>query len=240
MFGHKNAKAIAMIARNFISFPLKVIWSRFFISALLLACVSCVVAEEAKEPTIATISEAFGHLMYRNFKNLNLDFDIAKMVRGIQDAADEKESPMDFNDCIDAINAEQKKNHKIQAENNLKQAEQFLETNATVEGVVSLKDGKVQYKVITPGNGPEIAPHSNPRLRSNVKTLDDVEIYPPDLNEKVSLDQMIEGLRAGILGMKEGEKRIVYVHPDLSFKSKELYFIHPNALIVFEIEALKI
>jgi peptidylprolyl isomerase len=181
-----------------------------------------------------------------------MEFDIGKIVQGIQDAADGKESPMDINECIDKIYYEHKIRHKIQSENNLRQAETFLESNAQADGVVSLKNRKVQYKIISPGNGPEISLHSSPHLRCKVKTLDGEEIFgtvkalvgeelvESDLEETVSLDMMIEGLRAGLLGMKEGEKRIIYVHPDLSFKTKQFYFNLPNALFVFEIEALKI
>jgi len=71
--------------------------------------------------------------------------------------------------------------------------------------------------------------HASPRYS-------DIDLWEPaDI-----LDAMIEGARLGILGMKEGEKRIIYVHPDLSFKTKQFHFNLPNALFIFEIEALKI
>jgi len=199
-----------------------------------------------------SVSEAFGHLIYHNFERLKLEFDIGKIVQGIKDASEGKESPMDLNECIDKIYSEQKIKQKIESESNLQKAEAFLESNAHAEGVISLKNRKVQYKVISPGSGSEIAQHSSPHLRCKVKTLDGEEILgtvrtlvgeelvESGLEETVSLDAMIEGARLGILGMKEGEKRIIYVHPDLSFKTKQFHFNLPNALFIFEIEALKI
>jgi peptidylprolyl isomerase len=216
---------------------------------LLLAFVSFATAQETKE---SPVSEAFGHLIYHNFQRLNMEFDIEKIVQGILDAADGKEPPMDVNQCIDKIYSDYKIRHKIQSENNLRQAEAFLKSNAQRDGVVSLNNQKVQYKIISPGKGPEIAPNSSPRLRCKIKTLDGEEIFgtvralvegeltESTLEETVNLDAMIEGLRIGLLGMKEGEKRIIYVHPDLSFKTKQFYFNLPNTLFVFEIEAIKV
>lgn len=210
------------------------------LSIFSLTICSILFAEERAEPNISLVSEAFGHVIYENFECLNVKFDLKKIVQGIEDAAAGRESPLAKKDCIDAIYSEQEKNFKILSKENLQQAEEFLISNAKEKEVVSLERGKVQYRVISPGKGPKIKPHSSPLVRVSVKTIDGKDLWEPDLEEPLSLDETIEGLQVGLLGMKEGEKRILYIHPALSFKMKEYLFLFPNTLLMFEIEILKV
>ena len=196
-------------------------------------------AEDQEESNISHVSEAFGHIIYEYFAHLNVKFDIGKLTQGIEDAAAGKESPMTKKECIEAIYSEQEKETKILCKKNLKQAEIFLASNAKNAGIVCLAEGKVQYLCVSPGNGAEVKPHSAPLLRLSVKTPDGKDILTPNVEESVSLDETIVGLRAGLIGMKEGEKRILYIHPDLAYQEKGLFISLPNVLLTFEIEVLK-
>jgi len=53
----------------------------------------------------------------------------------------------------------------------------------------------------------------------------------------MSLDEIIPGLKSGLIGMKEGEKRTIYIHPDLAYGSAG--YLPPNSLLTFEIELVK-
>jgi len=209
------------------------------LSLLIPIVGSCLFAEEPAEPNMAHVSEAFGHLIYRNFSLLNVPFDLGKIIEGIEAAAAGKEGLISEKECIDAIHAEQEKKFKLLSKANLKQAEEFLAANAKQEGVVCLEGGKVQYKVVSPGKGAVVKKHFSPLIRCTVKLLDGDEILPPNLEEPIGLDETIDGLKAGLLGMKEGEKRILYIHPDLAYGEKVLPVLYPNVLLTFEVEVLK-
>lgn len=53
----------------------------------------------------------------------------------------------------------------------------------------------------------------------------------------ISLDETIPGFSKGIVGMKEGEKRTLYIHPDLAYGVNGS--LPPNSLLTFEIEIVK-
>ena len=55
--------------------------------------------------------------------------------------------------------------------------------------------------------------------------------------EKICLEEVIPGLRSGLVGMKEGEKRIVYIHPDFAYGTSGC--LPPNALLTFEVELVQ-
>jgi len=207
---------------------------------LLFICVSTFsfLWAEDTTPDIASVSNAFGHIIYKNFTYLNVDFDIEQIVEGIREASSGKESPLTEKQCVDAIYSEQEKGLKILSSENLQKAETFLANNVKEDGVVSLEKGRVQYRVIATGKGEKIKPHSNPLLRFTVKTLDDKKLWD-QLEERISIDESLSALSKALVGMKEGEKRIFYIHPELSFQNKELHFLIPNELLSFEIEVLK-
>ncbi len=184
------------------------------------------------------VSEAFGHLIYNNFSLLNVPFDIGKIVQGIQDAAEGKKPLITEKECIAAIHCEQEKKFKLLCQTNLKQAEEFLASNAKQDGMISLEGGKVQYKIMVKGKGAAVKNYSTPFVRFTVQSQD-AQVLFSNKEESISLDETIPGLKLGLLGMREGEKRILYVHPDLAYKEKGLSVLHPNALLIFDIELLK-
>ncbi len=44
-------------------------------------------------------------------------------------------------------------------------------------------------------------------------------------------------MKLGLLGMKEGEKRTLYIHPELGFGTADTFF--PNSLLVIEVEVVQ-
>jgi len=53
----------------------------------------------------------------------------------------------------------------------------------------------------------------------------------------IPLDQTIPGFSKGLVGMKEGEKRRLFVHPDLGYGT--MGQLPPNELLIFDIEVVK-
>lgn len=52
----------------------------------------------------------------------------------------------------------------------------------------------------------------------------------------ISLDQVIPGWQQGIVGMKEGGRRLLIVPPDLAYGSAALAGIPPNSTLVFVVD----
>lgn len=186
---------------------------------------------------IAKVSEAFGHLISKNIQTTGVKFDIAHVIKGLQDASSGKDSPMSEIECIQAITAAQEKIFQEQSVDNLKKAQEFLSTNAKEENVVSLEEGKVQYKIDQTGEGPSVETHFSPLIHYKGKLLDGTVFGASKEDEMMSLDEIIPGLKAGLMGMKEGEKRTIYIHPELAYGSAG--YLPPNSLLTFEIELVK-
>jgi peptidylprolyl isomerase len=192
---------------------------------------------EAQEQDILKLSEAFGHLIGKNIDTLGLKFDIDRIVKGLKDSSQGKESPMSEMECVQAISVAQEGVFKKQATENLKKAEEFLSKNGKAEGVTSLEEGKLQYKIDHTGTGEEVQPHFSPLIRYTGKYLDDSVFGSSKEDELISLDETIPGFSKGLIGMKEGEKRTLFVHPDLGYGTSG--YLPPNSLLKFEVELVK-
>ncbi len=215
----------------------------FFLSSALFAAEPAMtpVPEKTVQPSLAAdvskISEAMGHLIGKNMESIGFKFDIAQVVKGLTDAAEGKDAPMSEMECVQAITAIQEAAFKAEAKSNLQKAETFLGTNKDEKGVVSLENNKLQYRIEKEGTGPVIEEHFSPLVRYAGKFLDGKTFDAPKEDALLSLDETIPGFSKGLLGMKEGEKRLLFIHPDLGYGTAG--YLPPNSLLTFEVEVIK-
>lgn len=214
---------------------------------MLVSCISLFAKEneethpsEEVTPTIeiSKLSEAFGHLIGKNLENIGVKFDMAKVIQGLQDESTGKDSPMSEMECVQAINSIQEAIFKEQCSTNLAKADQFLSENTKKSGVVALEDGKVQYCVVDAGAGAQVEAHFSPLILYTGKYLDGTIFSASKEAEVLSLDEIIPGLRSGLIGMKEGEKRVIHIHPELAYGTSG--YLQPNSLLTFEVEVVKV
>ncbi len=193
--------------------------------------------KESKIEDMAKISEAYGHLIGRNLQNAGFQLDLSSLVKGLTDSAAGLESPMSEQECVHALTLIQEKWFKQQSEHNLKEAVAFLEHNAKRDGIYLLNDGKIQYRIDAEGSGEVLEDHASPLVRVSGKFLDGSSFADGSNEEKIHLDEILPGLKDGLLGMKEGEKRTIFIHPDLGYGMA--HFLPPNSLLTFEVELIK-
>lgn len=217
-----------------------------FILGVFCISIAALMAEEPVSKTeeapsqpvdVAKVSEAFGHLLGKNLDSMGMKFDIAKVIQGLKDSCDGKTAPMSEAECIQAITTAQEVVFKEAATENLKKAETFLAENQTGENIKSLENGKLQYRIDQEGKGAVVDENSNPLIRYTGKFLDGSVFGASKEEEMVHLDETIPGFSKALLGMKEGEKRTVFIHPDLGYGTHG--YLPPNSLLTFEIEVVQ-
>lgn len=186
---------------------------------------------------VSKISESFGHLIGKNIETIGFQLDIAKVIKGLQDEAAGKASPMSEVECFQAISTVQEGIFKKQAAENLVQADAFLAKNRKEKEIVSLEEGKLQYKVEKIGTGNSVEEHFSPLIRYVGKFMDGKVFGSSKEDEMISLDETIPGFSKGLVGMKEGEKRTLFIHPELGYGTNG--YLPPNSLLTFEVELVK-
>lgn len=186
------------------------------------------------------VSETFGHLIGREIKSQELDLDIDDVINGLRSAMAGRSSPMSEQEYLDVI--ERLKNREFQemAEHNLKLANAFMASNAKKPGIVELVPSKVQYRILQKGSGQVVRADSSPLMRYSGYYVDGTlfgssdEVGGPIA---IPISQMIPGFREGVKGMKEGETRRLFVHPDHAYGA--ISEIPPNSLLIFKVEVIR-
>lgn len=201
--------------------------------------VSDVFDDDKQEPDLNLLAETTGFLIGKNLNAPELNFDIETVIRGIRNASAGKESPMSEEEYQRAMGQLQEMAFDQMATDNLRTAEEFLAKNRKEKGIVTLEEGKLQYRIDQKGTGSEVAAEDTPMVHYTGKYADGTEFGSSREGEPIALplSQAVTGFRQGVAGMKEGERRTLYVHPELGYgKSGPLM---PNALLIFDVEVLK-
>lgn len=184
------------------------------------------------------LSRALGHLVVKQLQNPGIQFNIDKIIQGMRDEKAGKPSPMSEEEYEQAIALIQENLFLQVAEKNLSEANAFLQTNQKSDGVICLSP-KLQYRVEHVGQGSEVKQDSIPLIHYTGKLMDGTIFASSHENDKpisLPIKQTIPGFSEGLLGMKEGEKRVLYIHPELAYGIAGQ--LPPNSLLVFEVEVL--
>lgn len=77
----------------------------------------------AEELDVAKVSEAMGHMIGRNLDALGLDFDLNAIAKGLKEESEGKSSPMNEDECIQAIASLQEEKMSAAVEQELHDAD---------------------------------------------------------------------------------------------------------------------
>jgi len=193
---------------------------------------------------IQKISETFGHLIAKNLDAVGdesgVKFDLAQIIKGLQDASEGREAPMTETECIEAITTAQEMGMQKISIENLQKAEKFLKENENKEGVIILQEGKLQCKILKTGEGKAtIDENCSPLLQYTGRLLHEKAPFGASKEAEVFHPQeSIPGFWQGILGMKKGEVRELYIHPDLGYGTQGV--LPRNSLLTFQVEVVEV
>lgn len=185
------------------------------------------------------VSISFGHMIKKNIESLGLDFDVNLVMKGIEDALAGVEPPMNEEETVRAIALHQEEAFHKHSKINLQLAEEFLTANRMNDDIIELEDGKVQYCIEQNGNGDVVTDESSPTIRYSGEFIDGNIFASSEEEEVITLSETIPGLAKAIVGMREGEKRVAYIHPELAYGESAAGYLPPNAMLTFHIEVVK-
>ena len=131
------------------------------------------------------------------------------------------------------------KNDKAAA--NLKAGQDFLESNKTKPGVVSLPSG-LQYEVLAEGQGPKPAVTNKVTCHYH-GTLIDGTVFDSSVRRgqpaTFPLNAVIKGWTEGVQLMPTGSKWRFFIPPHLAYGDRQVSAqIGPNSTLIFDVELI--
>ena len=179
-----------------------------------------------------------------------MDINPDVMARGLSDAFSDKETALtdeEIQSTLISFRQEfQQKQREIaqqKAQAAAVEEEAYLVESALKEGVVSLPSG-LQYKVITPGDGP--SPLSTDRVKVHYKgTLVDGTVFDSSYDRGQPASNNVTGFIKGwveaLLLMQVGSKWELTIPSKLGYGTRGSGgIIPPNSTLLFEVELLAI
>lgn len=187
------------------------------------------------------LSRTFGHLLAKQLsKSEDIVMDIAEVAKGLQDELNCQTAPLTDTEYEAKMLEIQKVVFDKKAQENLALAEKFLQENKTKDGVVEVQPDKLQYCIVKEGFGRPLSGKPSALLHYKGSFIDGKVFSSSEHNKEpilLPLTQTIPGFALGMQGMKEGETRILYIHPDLAYGTSGQ--LPPNSLLIFEIKLIE-
>ncbi len=192
-------------------------------------------------PTVDSgqLSEMLGHLLARHLGSSQFEISLERLVAGIRHEQAGAPAPMSEEEYEQAMIALSAAFFEEQATSNLAAAERFLEDKQKDPSIHAVVGDKLLYHLDQPGHGDVVKEGDSPLIHVH-GTLLDGSIFASSKGGSpctISLEQTIPGFGQGLIGMKEGEKRTLYVHPELAYGAEGQ--LPPNSLLIFEVEVLQ-
>ena len=200
---------------------------------------------DSKKSDIELFSEYIGYTMGQEMRYLKGSYDLEAVIKGLRAYETGEGCPLQLNE-----NEELQKIHEVQREqfeklaaNNLKNAEEFLRRIATEPHIQTLEKERLYFEIVNKGKHVRhVEPHTTCQFHCIVVTLDDLEIINTrhsNMPKDICLDDCISGFMRGVEGMQEGERRKLYIHPDLAYRSTD-DVVPPQSLIIIDVEVVHI
>ncbi|MEI8125462.1 MAG: FKBP-type peptidyl-prolyl cis-trans isomerase [Parachlamydiaceae bacterium] len=195
---------------------------------------------DVKNMDMKKVSEALGNFIGKSLNTAGIQFDVDGVVKGVREGAAGKPSPMSDEEYEKVMVQLQQQAVTAVSEKNMEEANAFMEKNAKAKGVVEIVPGKLQYTLLEEGKGAVVPEHGTPMINYTGKYMDGTVFGSSEAAGgpiTVPIDQTIPGFSKGIAGMKEGEKRRLFVHPEMGYGTTGQ--LPPNSLLIFDIEVVK-
>jgi peptidylprolyl isomerase len=124
------------------------------------------------------------------------------------------------------------------AQRHLENINHFFSQLAQKNNVVEVKKEKLFYEIIQKGSGEIVVENSTPLIHFTEYDLSGTILQDTqkDGPQRISLREVIPGFRQGVIGMHVGEKRKIYIHPDLAYGKIGKYA--PQELVIFIVEII--
>lgn len=145
--------------------------------------------------------------------------------------------------CMSRAQLEASKKNAAEAEVNKKAGEAFLAQNKTKPGVVTLPSG-LQYKIITPGNGPK--PAKTDKIKCHYEgSLLDGTVFDSSIKRgtplEMNVSDFIPGWIEALQLMPTGSKWKLYIPSTLAYGDQQSGgIIKPGSTLIFDLELIDI
>lgn len=204
----------------------------FFISSLL--------SEQVTLPAVST-SRIIGQSLWDDLSEKN-EMYVESFIEGMLKCESENLTPLPPSATYKLWDELREIKLKIQAKKSQTIADDFFKNLNQKKEVVPLVNKKLYVLTLTEGSGKSIA-GINDKITFEfiIKNIQGEVVKEGKITseqEAVTLDELIPGMASGMIGMKEGERREIYIHSVFAYGDGEQF--SPNTSLIAEVELFRV
>lgn len=203
---------------------------------------------------VKKLSESYGHALGQSLVNSGLGLDPDLVIKGLKSAVDGKPFPMSLPEYERSMAVLQNLATEFLNKANMEDANNFFEELGKDGRAVILEEGKIAYEtpeedVGMKTDGSLAKEKATVLVIVTARLLDGRHFFTcPAADESgdsvhpltLPLETAPRALAKGIVGMKESEHRLLYVHPSACEGMGEMFgdMLPPNALLIFDLQLI--
>ena len=212
-------------------------WTKYLFFLSAITCCSFCYAKNSKNQPLkqqqSQVSEDLAYVIWNIMTTYEGEYNFQELMLNLKKLNTGKVKSKPLNDCYASLITSLKNKAKEKEILNLQAAESYLCKISNRNDIHEMVKDKLYYKIATTGVGEELKnPNNAPLISFRERDLNG-ETLSENTGIRISLSEMIPGLRKALQGMKVGEKREVFIHPDLAYR--EFPKPEPYSLIIIEV-----
>jgi len=216
-------------------------WRFFLMTFFYLTC--CYSEENKNEPIQkhqSQVSEDLAQVLWNVMQTYEGEYSFKELVINLWKLNAGKQESKPLNECFASLMEALEIKATDQEITNLQVADSYLQKLKSVNGIHELVKDKLYYKVITRGTGEVVKDlmNSSPLIFFKEKTINGEILSENTSGIRLPFSEIIAGFRNGLEGIRVGEKREIFIHPDLAYR--EFPKPEPCSLIVIEVTLISL
>ena len=216
-------------------------WTKYLFFLSIITCSFCYSKNSKNQPLEqqqSQVSEDLAHVIWNIMTTYEGEYNFQELMLNLKKIKAGKIQEKPLKDCyaslITALNNKVKEKEIL----NLQAAESYLHKISTREDMHEIVKDKLYYKIANTGAGEELKNNNAPLISFRERDLNGETLSENTSGVRISLSEMIPGLRKALQGMKVGEKREIFIHPDLAYR--EFPKPEPYSLIIIEVSLISL
>lgn len=185
------------------------------------------------------VSEALGHFIWSRMKDdPTTPLLLEAVIGGMRKSESGLPCPLSNEQLQQCLLQFEENHYQSQASKNLAKAEAFLDSLKNDPNIQVIVPKRLYVEILSPG-ATDVEQDKNSSFHIKCDVFEGMELLntfstgqPTTQNPSTA----IRGFKEGIVGMKGGEKRRLYIHPEYGYG--KFCHIEPNSLLIVEVELL--
>lgn len=217
----------------------------FFLLSIVRVLAHEPIDDPQLEKDIQTYSKQVGISIAEDLRTMSECYDIEAVIQGMREYLKGESTNEAFRKAPDnAFDLIQKKLFEYQARKNLEKAEHFLRKLCQKKTIITLEKDALLYEITESGKGTNsLSADDTFSVRYDIVDTLEKSIFSFDQDDRdgqctCTLDDFLPSLSRAMLGMVEGEKRTIYIHPDLAYG--KIGNLPPNSLLIVKMHLIEI